>query len=151
MPPLGPNGESYLLGHPMRVLSPCNIQGGSQSTVNGSTNIYESGPLSTLQPVGSVDSNGSFLNTRERMMYPLASPPSNSDDSYVIGSQGPLTTMSCPNEWIEHHPSQGNEYQATMSMYHPVNINDEELEDQDMMLPTEDDSLDQTNSDFSDG
>ncbi|CAF2486849.1 unnamed protein product [Rotaria sp. Silwood2] len=152
MPPLGPNGESFLLGHPMNVLSPCNSQGGGQSAVNGNPNIYENGPLSTLQPIGSVNTNGPFLNTRDGMMYSLASsPPSNSDDSYVMGPHGPLPTMSCPGEWIEHHPPQGNDYHATMPMFHPVNINEEELDDQDMMMPIEDDSLDQTNSDFSDG
>ena len=152
MPPLGPNGESFLLGHPMSVLSPCNSQGGGPNVGNGNTNIYETGPLAALQPVGSVNTNGPFLNTRDGMMYSLASsPPSNSDDSYVIGPHGPLPSMSCSGEWIEHHPPQGNEYQATMPMYHPVNINDEELEEHGMMMPMEDDSLDQTNSDFSDG
>jgi hypothetical protein len=152
MPPLGPNGESFLLGHPMSVLSPCNSQGGGPTAVNGSTNMYETGPLSTLQQVGSVNTNGPFLNTRDGMMYSLASsPPSNSDDSYVIGPHGPLPPMSCPGEWIEHHPPQGNEYQTPMSMYPPVNMNEEELEDHDMMLQLDDDSLDQTNSDFSDG
>ncbi len=152
MPPLGPNGESFLLGHPMNVLSPCNSQGGGPTVVNGNTNIYETGSLSTLQPVGSLNTNGSFLNTRDGMMYSLtSSPPSNSDDSYVIGPHGPLATMSCPSEWIEHHPPQGNEYQTPMSMYPPVNMNEEELEDHDMMLQLDDDSLDQTNSDFSDG
>jgi hypothetical protein len=152
MPPLGPNGESFLLGHPMNVLSPCNSQGGGPTAVNGSTNLYETGPLTSLQPVGSVNTNGPFLNTRDGMMYSLASsPPSNSDDSYVMGPHGPLPNMSCPGDWIEHHPPQGNEYQGTIPMYHPVNIHDEELEDHDMMMPMEDDSLDQTNSDFSDG
>ncbi|CAF1459701.1 unnamed protein product, partial [Adineta ricciae] len=152
IPPIGPNGESFLLGHPMSVLSPCNSQGGGPSTVNGSTNMYETGPLSTLQPINSVNTNGSFLNTRDGMMYSLtSSPPSNSDDSYVMGPHGPLQTMSCPSEWIEHHPPLGNEYQPPMPMYHPVNLHEEEFEDQDMMMPNEDDSLDQTNSDFSDG
>ena len=148
MPPLGPNGESFLLGHPMNVLSPCNSQGNGPSVVNGVNNIYDNG---SLQPGGSVNTNGPFLNTRDGMMYSLASsPPSNSDDSYVIGPHGPLQTMSCPSEWIEHHPPPTNEYHATMPMYHSVNIN-EELEDHDMMMPMEDDSLDQSNSDFSDG
>ncbi|CAF4015479.1 unnamed protein product, partial [Rotaria magnacalcarata] len=152
MPPLGPNGESFLLGHPMNVLSPCNSQGGGQSTVNGTNNMYEGGSLQPLQSIGSVNTNGPFLNTRDGMMYSLSSsPPSNSDDSYVMGPHGPLQAMSCPSEWIEHHPPQGNDYHATMPMFHPVNINEDELEDQDMMMPVEDDSLDQTNSDFSDG
>ena len=152
MPPLGPNGESIFLGHPMNVLSSCNSQGGGPPTVNGNNNLYETGPLPSLQSVGSVNANGPFLNTRDGMMYSLtSSPPSNSDDSYVMGPHGPLPGMSCPGDWIEHHPPQGNEYQGTMPMYHPVNINDEELEDHDMMMPIEDDSLDQTNSDFSDG
>lgn len=149
MPPLGPNGESFLLGHQMSVLSPCNSQGGGPTVVNGNTNMYENG---SLQPVGSVNTNGPFLNTRDGMIYSLASsPPSNSDDSYVIGPHGPLATMSCLSEWMEHHPQQGNEYQSSIPMYHPGNIHEEELEDHDMMMPIEDDSLDQTNSDFSDG
>ena len=152
MPPLGPNGESFILSHPMNVLSPCNSQGGGPTSINGGGNMYETGPLPNLQPVGSVNPNGPFLNTRDGMMYSLtSSPPSNSDDSYVMGPHGSLATMSCPSEWMEHHPSQGNEYQTSMPMYHPVNINDEELEDHDMMMPIEDDSLDQSNSDFSDG
>lgn len=152
MPPMGPNGESFLLGHPMSVLSPCNSQGGGQQTVNGNNNMYESGPLSSIQPMGSVNANGPFLNSRDGMMYSLtSSPPSNSDDSYVMGPHGPLPTMSCASEWIEHHPPQGNEYHANMPMFHPVNINEEELDDHDMMMPLEDDSLDQTNSDYSDG
>lgn len=152
MPPLGPNGESFLLGHPMSVLSPCNSQGGGPTPGNGGNNMYETGQLQNLQPVGSVNANGPFLNTRDGMMYSLtSSPPSNSDDSYVMGPHGPLATMACPSEWVEHHPSQGNEYQTSMSMYHPVQMHDEELEDHDMMMPIEDDSLDHTNSDFSDG
>lgn len=153
MPPLGPNGESFLLGHPMSVLSPCNSQGTGPATVNGSLNPYETGSLSTLQPVNSVNPNGSYLNPRDGMMYSLASssPPSNSDDSYGMGPHGPLGAIPCSSEWIEHHQPQVNEYQTPMPMYHPVNINEEELEDHDMMMPIEDDSLDQSNSDLSDG
>lgn len=152
MPPLGPNGESFLLGHSMSVLSPCNSQGNGPATVNGNLNPYETNSLSTLQPVNSVNPNGTYLNPRDGMMYSLASsPPSNSDDSYGMGPHGPLGAIPCSSEWIEHHQPQINEYQTPMAMYHPVNINEEELEDHDMMMPIEDDSLDQTNSDLSDG
>ncbi len=148
---LGPNGESFLLGHPMSVLSPCNSQGtgGGPSSVNGGGNLYETGPL---PPVGPVNTNGQFLTTRDGLMYTLASPPpSNSADSYVMGPHGPLPTMSCPGDWVEHHGLPQPEFQSTMPMYHPVNLSEEDLEDQDMMIPIEDDSLDHTNSDFSDG
>lgn len=152
MPPLGPNGESYLLGHPMNVLSPCNSQAGGVSAVNGNSSLYEGGPMTTLQPVGSGNPNGSFLNTRDGMIYSLgSSPPSNSDDSYVMGAHGPLPSISCSGEWMDHLPPPTNDYQTSIPMYHPVNIHDEELEDRDMMMRIEDDSLDQTNSDFSDG
>jgi hypothetical protein len=152
MPPLGPNGEQYLLGHPMSVLSPCNSQAGGPNNVNGTTNIYETGPLTSVQTVGSVNPNGPFLNARDGMIYSLASsPPSNSDDSYIMGPHGPLPSMSCSNEWIEHHPQRLSDYQSNMPMYHPATIHDEELEERDMLLPMEDDSLDQSNSDYSDG
>lgn len=152
MPPLGPNGESYLLGHSMSVLSPCNSQNGGPSAVNGSSNIYETRPVSSLQSVGSVNANGPFINTRDGMIYSLSSsPPSNSDDSYVMGPHGPMPAMPCPSDWMEHHPPHSGDYQTNMPMYHPVNINDDELEDHDMLMPIEDDSLDQSNSDFSDG
>lgn len=157
MPPMGPNGESYLLGHPMGVLSPCNSQPGGPSNVNGTSNLYETGPLTSLQSVPPVHPNGPYLNARDGMIYSLAtSPPSNSDDSYVMGPHGPLPpNMSCSADWIEHHPPpppQPNDYQGTMSMYHhPVNMHDEDMEEHDMLMPIEDDSLDQTNSDYSDG
>jgi len=153
MPPMGPNGESYMLGHPMSVLSPCNSQPGGPSNVNGAGNLYETGPLTSMQSVGPVNTNGPFLNTRDGMMYALgSSPPSNSDDSYVMGPHGPLPpNMSCSGDWIEHHPPPPNDYQNAMPMYHPVNMHEEELEDHDMLMPIEDDSLDQTNSDYSDG
>lgn len=153
MPPMGPNGESYMLGHPMSVLSPCNSQPGGPSNVNGSGNLYETGPLTSLQSVGPVNTSGPFINTRDGMMYSLsASPPSNSDDSYVMGPHGPVPpNMSCSEEWMGHHPPPLPEYQSAMPMYHPVNMHEEELEDHDMLMPMEDDSLDQTNSDYSDG